>query len=157
MKEIVSIAVQFVPMVVVALLIARRDGYARKNILKYVGPALSASGAAIFVGVRFFGLAVYGKRSVIEGKAAETGALVMSAIGAAVFALHYIIVHGIPIVCRLFPAARRRRPAESREVNSSDERSVAREPTSCRCPKCGSLLGSRHVRTCPVCGSHVST
>jgi hypothetical protein len=40
MNAIVSIAVQFIPMLVVELLLARRDGYAKKNILKYVGPAL---------------------------------------------------------------------------------------------------------------------
>jgi hypothetical protein len=166
MKDIVSVAVQFVPMVVVALFLARRDGYAKKNILKYVGPALAASGAATWVGVRFFGLAVYGKRAAMEGSGAETGALAMMAIGAAVFALHYVIVGGVRIVFGRFSRDHQRAPvsdadervaeAERPPADRSEGRSVAVETTPCRCAKCGSLLGNRDVTVCPVCGHRVS-
>jgi hypothetical protein len=115
MKEALSIIVEIVPILVVTWWIGRRDGHQRKMLLKAIGSAFAASGVCTFFGSKYFGLAVFGRRSIMVGERAIGASLFMIALGVGIFLLHYLLA-------ALFPGMRSNSKRMKKEANQSLQR-----------------------------------
>src|SRR5712691_11475842 len=89
MKALFSAIVELTPLVLVFLWLSISEKLGKRSILKALGGAFIASGACSFVGVRYFGLAVFGRYSVMKGETGEGACLFMAVVGLGLLLLHF--------------------------------------------------------------------
>ncbi len=109
MKVLASLIVELAPIfLVVWFWPNRRENSGRGVSLDCLGAAFLASAVCSYVGAEYFGLAVFGRRSVIAGEQATGAALFLAALGVALYLLHYVFRAARPLIRRLFPFTAKR-------------------------------------------------
>src|SRR5205807_280007 len=80
----------------------RREKPRRGVSLDCLGVAFLASALCSYVGAKYFGLAVFGRLSVITGEQAKGATLFLAALGIALYLLHYVLLAARSLLRRIF-------------------------------------------------------
>lgn len=130
MQGLASVIVELAPIfLVVWWWPERRESTRRWVGLNCLGAALVASGLCSYIGAKYFGLEVFGKRSVMTGQRATGAALFVSTLGATLFLLHYVFRAASPFAQRFYALAMKQMPFARSRAAPANSAIVADVPS----------------------------